>query len=81
MVLVLVFVEVKARSTSLFGGPLFAVTPAKQQKLTLIGLDYLARSHTSGIACRFDVVEVEMGDGRPQVEVVTDAFMAADRSR
>ena len=76
---VLVFVEVKARSTSRFAVPLSAVMPAKQRKLT--ALDYLARSHTSGVACRFDVVAVAMGAGRPKVEVVTDAFAATDRSR
>jgi putative endonuclease len=76
-----VFVEVKARTTGRFGGPLAAVTSAKQRKLTLMALDYLARSRTSGVACRFDVVAVEMGAGRPRVEVVTNAFIASDRSR
>ena len=78
---VLVFVEVKARSTGRFGGPVAAVTPAKQRKLTLMALDYLARSHTSGVACRFDVVAVAMVDGRPRVEVVINAFLASDRAR
>ena len=78
---VLVFVEVKASSTSRFAGPLSAVTPAKQRKLTLMALDYLTRLHTSGVACRFNVVAVAMGAGRPQVEVVTDAFAATGRSR
>ena len=47
----------------------------------LMALDYLTRLHTSGVACRFDVVAVAMGTGRPQVEVVTDAFAATGRSR
>ena len=75
---ILVFVEVKARSTSRFGGPLAGVTAAKERRLTLMALDYLARSHTSGVPCRFDVVAVTLAAGGPHVEVVTNAFAAAD---
>ena len=74
---VLVFVEVKARSDQRFGGPLAAVTRPKQRKLIRMALDYLARSGTVGVPCRFDVVAVDLGKGRPRVEVVTDAFAAA----
>ena len=75
---VLVFVEVKTRSSDRFGSPLAAVTPVKQRRLTRMALDYLARSHTTGVACRFDVVSVVMGDQRPAVvEVVANAFRAA----
>lgn len=74
---VLVFVEVKARSDQRFGGPLAAVTGLKQRKLTRMALDYLARSRTAGVPCRFDVVAVDLGQGRPRVEVVTNAFAAA----
>ena len=76
---VLVFVEVKARSHQRFGGPLAAVTRLKQRKLTRMALDYLARSRTAGVPCRFDVVAVDVGERRPRVEVVTNAFLAADR--
>ena len=76
---VLVFVEVKARSSERFGTPLAAVTPAKQRRLTRMALDYLARSRTTGVPCRFDVVSVAVGEGRPVVEVVTNAFSAAGR--
>ena len=73
---VLVFVEVKARSGHEFGGPLAAVTLAKQRKLMRMALDYLARSRLSGVACRFDVVGVLIQDARPEFEVVTNAFGA-----
>ncbi len=76
---VLVFVEVKARSDQRFGSPLAAVTSLKQRRLTRMALDYLARSRTAGVPCRFDVVAVDLGEGRPRVEVVTDAFAAAGR--
>ena len=74
---VLVFVEVKARATAHFGGPLAAVTRAKQRKLTLMALDYLARARVFGVACRFDVVAVSMREGKPRVELVRDAFQTA----
>ena len=76
---VLVFVEVKARSDRRFGGPLAAITGLKQRKLTRMALDYLARSRTAGVPCRFDVVAVDLGEGQPHVEVVTNAFPAAAR--
>ena len=76
---VLVFVEVKARSHQRFGGPLAAVTRLKQRKLTRMALDYLARSRTAGVPCRFDVVAVDVGQRQPRVEVVTNAFPAAGR--
>ena len=76
---VLVFVEVKTRSSDRFGTPLAAVTPVKQRRLTRMALDYLARSHTTGVPCRFDVVSVVVGNPRPVVEVVSNAFRAANR--
>ena len=40
----IVFVEVKARSSSRFGSPKGAVTPAKQRKISMAALDYLKQS-------------------------------------
>ena len=76
---VLVFIEVKARSDDRFGGPLAAITATKQRKLTLMALDYLSRSHTSGVACRFDVVAVSIGQKPPRIEHVRNAFEAGPR--
>ena len=74
---VLVFVEVKARSSRRYGVPLAAVDALKQRRLTRMALDYLARSRTNGVPCRFDVVSVEVGARRPLIEVVTNAFDSA----
>ena len=73
---VVVFVEVKTRSSDAFGGPLAAVTFRKRQRLIRMALDYLVRRGLSGVACRFDVVGVRAGDAEAaaRVEVVTDAF-------
>ena len=71
---VLVFVEVKTRSSSAYGSPLAAVTPRKQQRVIRMALDYLARRRLSGVPCRFDVVGIAVEDGVTRIEVVTDAF-------
>lgn len=75
---VLVFVEVKTRSTTDFGSPLEAVTPFKRQRVIRMALDYLARRRLSGVPCRFDVVGILVGEGGTRVEVVMDAFGGGD---
>ncbi|WP_137939150.1 YraN family protein [Chitinivorax sp. B] len=59
----LVFVEVKARSGSGFGGSIYSITPAKQRKLLATAQHYLA-SLGREPACRFDAVLFE-GQGAP----------------
>ncbi|EMV7408738.1 YraN family protein [Enterobacter soli] len=53
-----VFVEVRFRQSSQFGGAAASVTPAKQQKLLQTALLWLARHNGSfdTVDCRFDVV-------------------------
>jgi putative endonuclease len=72
---VLVFIEVKARSTEAFGGALLAVNRRKQAKLVRLASQYLAHRHLSDKPCRFDVVLVQ---GEPsaggQIEHLQNAF-------
>ena len=61
---VLVFVEVRARGSSRYGGAAASVGPAKQRRLRHAAhffLPRLARQHWHGTepACRFDVVALE----------------------
>ena len=67
----LVFVEVRARKSSAFGGAGASITASKRQKLTRTALHYLA-----GIGrtpqCRFDAVLLTGEDG--PVEWIRDAF-------
>ena len=78
----LVFVEVKARSSSEYGSPAEAVTPRKQRKIVLMASDYLARSGHAPPPCRFDVVSVTIGEGRvPVVELIRGAFEASAFAR
>ncbi len=73
---VLVFVEVKTRSTADFGAPVDAITPAKRRRLWRLATYYLATRRLLDRPCRFDAVSVLV---TPQgqvvgVEVLTDAF-------
>jgi len=72
----LVFVEVKARSGQAYGGGGAAVTRPKQQRIARMAEDFLMRRHLVDQPCRFDVVTVDFGDGRPFVEVYPHAFTA-----
>jgi putative endonuclease len=72
----IVFVEVKARTGDAFGGGGAAVTARKQQRITRMATEYLARCGLLEAPCRFDVVTVEFEAGRPRIEVYTHAFTA-----
>jgi putative endonuclease len=66
----LVFIEVRLRSRSDFGGAAASVTPAKQKKLLAAARQYLTTLKTLP-PCRFDVVALS-GDAAP--EWIRNAF-------
>ncbi len=69
---VLVFAEVKFRSTEAFGDPMEAVGYAKQKKISRTALYYYAsHGYIENAPCRFDVVAI-YGDGR--MEHMENAF-------
>ncbi|VVE31601.1 YraN family protein [Pandoraea morbifera] len=71
---VLVFVEVRARSRSDFGGAAASITRTKRRRLALAARHYLLRRPAA--CCRFDVVTF---DGCPPVvRWLPDAFRADD---
>ena len=63
----LVFVEVKARNTAMFGLPREAVTAKKQYKIRRIAELYLQRYSTLDQKIRFDVIEI-LGDKITHIE-------------
>ncbi len=71
---VLVFVEVKARSSGDFGHPADAVTAQKQRRVVAMAESYLAFEKVGDRVCRFDVVAVETERDPPAVTVFRDAF-------
>jgi putative endonuclease len=72
----IVFVEVKARASRMFGDAAEAITPLKQLRMTRLAEEYLTRHHLSDCPCRFDVVSIEVGAGGPAIQVIQNAFDA-----
>lgn len=66
-----VFVEVRLRSNSTFGGAGASITASKQQKLTRTAEDYLVRHGMS--PCRFDAILMDALDTR-QLQWIRNAF-------
>lgn len=71
---VLVFVEVKTRSSCLFGRPLEAVDRRKQQKIIRTAQWYLSRTNQYHKACRFDIIEIMKQGKQFCVNQIQDAF-------
>ena len=65
-----VFVEVRKRASTRFGGAADSITPTKQKRLTLAARHWLARHGDAD--CRFDCILIEGG----QLEWVKNAFAA-----
>jgi len=73
----LVFVEVKARKSGLFGNPKWAVTPKKQRKISMVALYYLKTTKQHNVKARFDVVSIVSVAENPCIEIVKNAFELA----
>lgn len=67
----IVFVEVKSRSTLQFGRPSEAVDVRKQQKLRKVASLYLLQHNIMDSACRFDIIEVI---GQSEINHIENAF-------
>jgi putative endonuclease len=74
----LVFLEVKTRTSNVFGGPLEAVDRRKRRKLTRLAQYYLSEKRLHGVPQRFDVVAIWVGQGGARVEVFENAFDAEE---
>jgi putative endonuclease len=70
---VLVFVEVKTRTTDLFGDPHEAVTLRQQESIIRAAKEWLRMLDDQDISYRFDIVEVLMEPQR-QVRLIRGAF-------
>lgn len=69
----IVFIEVKLRHSTSFGGAAYSVTPRKQARIVAAARHYLAGKHE--MPCRFDVVLLKRLDP-PRIEWIRDAFSA-----
>ena len=72
---VIVFVEVKARTSKRYGSAAEAVSFRKRRRIGAMALDYLAWTGGLDRRCRFDVVAIDgLGGAKPTTRVIQDAF-------
>lgn len=69
----LCFVEVKARSETLFGPAIAAVGPRKRRRIARAAALYLALRGVER-PCRFDVLAMEANEGGWRFTLIKDAF-------
>ncbi len=73
----LVFVEVRYRRSSAFGGGAASVDAAKRRRLVLAAQSFLAEHRQyMHSPCRFDVVEADGDPAAPDLRWLKDAFRA-----
>jgi len=71
----LVFVEVRTRTTSRFGGPISSVGHLKQKRLVKTALSILQKKEFRGMPARFDVLGIELlREAPPRFHLVKNAF-------
>ena len=70
----LVFVEVKTRTSTMFGPPQLAVNSSKQRQLSKVALNFLKEKKLEDVKARFDVVAILLGQKGEEVELIRDAF-------
>ena len=79
---ILVFVEVKTRSSEAWRRPAAAVNRDKQRRIVATARDYLRLLERSDIPVRYDIVEVLLKEGRVnEIRHQPNAFAPARKSR
>lgn len=77
---IVVFAEVKTRSSDKFGLPSEAVSAAKQKKIVKTALYYMQSKRLLEHMCRFDVIEISAGDdNKYRINLIQDAFQYSGR--
>ena len=69
-----VFIEVKTRTSTIFGPPQLAVNSSKQRQLSKVALNYLMEKKLEDMKARFDVVAILLEEKREDIELIRDAF-------
>ncbi len=77
----LVFVEVKTRSSLDYGRPAEAVNSAKQRLISKGAHAWLRMLDIPDIRYRFDIVEVLVSEGRPEIQLIKNAFQLKESFR
>ena len=70
----LVFIEVKTRTSTMFGPPQLAVNSWKQRQLSKVALNFLKEKKLEDVKARFDVVAILLGQKGEEIELIKNAF-------
>jgi len=70
----LVFIEVKARKTALFGLPMESINTRKQNKLRFVAQSYIKQYGMPKGGCRFDVISIILNKSQPDIQLIKNAF-------
>ena len=68
------FIEVKTRSSALFGWPEEAVNFRKQEHIQGVAADYLLRYHLHPLAIRFDIIAITFYGEAYELTHLRDVF-------
>jgi putative endonuclease len=68
------FIEVKTRTSTLFGPPELSVTPFKQMQISKAALCFLKEKQLEEVKARFDVVSILLRPEGEEIELIRDAF-------
>jgi putative endonuclease len=74
---VLIFAEVKTRSTDYFGFPESAVDKEKQQRLAKAADEYMEQNNLE-MDIRFDIISIIIKNEEPEIIHLEDAFFPYD---
>ncbi len=71
---VIVFVEVKSRSSAEYGEPEDSITPSKRKQLKKVAAGYFYEKELLNVEARFDVVSIKWQEGKAVIEHLENAF-------
>ena len=70
----LAFIEVKTRTSTIFGPPQLAVNLTKQMQLSKVALYFLKEKKLEDVKARFDVIAILLRPKWEEIELIKDAF-------
>jgi len=73
----LVFLEIKTRRGRPIDYAKEAVNAKKKRQISKVALAYMKSTNCSNVRARFDVVAISLGGGKPEIEVIKNAFELA----
>ena len=69
-----VFIEVKMRRSKSYGEPELAIDRRKIERIGRVAQCYITKKNIKDKEMRFDVVAIDMSDGKENIELIKNAF-------